>query len=392
MRATSVAAMRINPVLTQLGAYPIAAIHEKVAELRAQGRQVIDFSIGDPREPTPSFIRQAMIDAVPTVSQYPLTAGVPELRLAIAEYLKRRFDVNVDPDTQVIPTSGSKEAVFSAPLAFVDRTGGDVVVYGTPGYPIYQRGALFAGAGTHEVVLSGDFILRTEDIPDRAWDRAAIVWTCTPHNPTGAVSDFATLATMVDTSRLNGNWLFSDECYADVYEPLAFPDGPSSLLQVAGDGAPGVLAFFSCSKRSGMTGYRSGAVVGDPDAIAALKRLRAATGTASPDFVQAAAVAAWSDDAHTAERRAIFSSKRAVLRKAFESVGHKVVASQAGLYLWVDVGDDLAVADALLGGGVVVSPGRAFGAGGEGYLRLALVPTLAECEAAVDVVTEALQP
>ncbi|MBA2338181.1 MAG: aminotransferase class I/II-fold pyridoxal phosphate-dependent enzyme [Acidimicrobiia bacterium] len=383
--------MRINPVLAQLGVYPIAAVHDKVAELRQQGRPVIDFSIGDPREPTAPFIRQALIDAVPEVSQYPATAGTAELRTAIAAYLKRRFDVNVDPDTQVIPTSGSKEAVFTAPLAFVDGSGGDVVVYGTPGYPIYQRGALFAGAATHEVALGGDFVLRTEDIPDRVWDRAAIVWTCTPHNPTGAVTDFATLATMVDTSRLNGNWLFSDECYADVYEPDAFPNGPGSLLQVAGDGAPGVLAFFSCSKRSGMTGYRSGAVVGDPEAIAALKRLRAATGTASPEFVQAAAAAAWSDDAHAAERREIFSSKRAVLRKAFEAAGHRVVASTAGLYLWVHVGDDLAVADALLDGGVVVSPGRIFGAGGEGHLRLALVPTLEECQAAVEVVAECLR-
>ena len=143
--------MRINPVLTRLGDYPIAAVHEKVAELRGRGRRVIDFSIGDPREPTPPFIRQALVDAVPVSSQYPLTAGIIELRQAVADYVSRRFGVEVDPDTQVMPTSGSKEAVFSAPLAFVDRDAGDVVVYGTPGYPIYQRGALFAGAETHEV-------------------------------------------------------------------------------------------------------------------------------------------------------------------------------------------------------------------------------------------------
>ncbi len=383
--------MRINPVLTRLGDYPIAAVHEQVAELRSQGRQVIDFSIGDPREPTPPFIRQALIDAVPVSSQYPLTAGIAELRQAVADYVRRRFDVDVDPDTQVMPTSGSKEAVFSAPLAFVDRDGSDIVAYGTPGYPIYQRGALFAGAETYEVLLDDDFVLRAADISDEAWERAAIVWTCTPHNPTGAVTDAATLTDLLDAARGHGAWLFSDECYADVYEPLAFPEGPGSLLQAAGAGAAGVLAFFSCSKRSGMTGYRSGAMVGDADAIAALKKLRTATGTASPDFVQAAAVAAWSDDAHAAERRDIFAAKRAVLRKAFESVGHRVVASQAGLYLWVDVGDDVAVSAKLLQDGVVVSPGRAFGPGGEGYLRLALVPALEECEAAVEVVQECLQ-
>jgi succinyldiaminopimelate transaminase len=384
-------AVRINPVLTRLGDYPIAAVHEKVAELRGRGRRVIDFSIGDPREPTPPFIRQALIDAVPVSSQYPLTAGIIELRQAVADYLSRRFGVEVDPDTQVMPTSGSKEAVFSAPLAFVDRDADDVVVYGTPGYPIYERGALFAGAETHEARLAGDFVLRPGDVPEPIWGRAAIAWTCTPHNPTGAVTDDATLTGLLDMARASDTWLFSDECYADVYEPLAFPDGPGSLLQAAGAGSRGVLAFFSCSKRSGMTGYRSGAMVGDAAAISALKKLRTATGTASPDFVQAAAVAAWSDDAHAAERRGIFSAKRAVLRKAFESVGHRVVASQAGLYLWVDVGDDVAVSGKLLDDGVVVSPGRAFGAGGEGYLRLALVPTLEECEAAVEVVQECLQ-
>ncbi len=139
-----------------------------------------------------------------------------------------------------------------------------------------------------------------------------------------------------------------------------------------------------------MTGYRSGAVVGDPDAITALRRLRTATGTASPDFVQAAAAAAWADDAHAAERREIFAAKRKVLRTAFEHAGLEIVGSRAGLYLWVAVGDDLAATDRLLDRGVVVSPGRFFGPGGEGYLRLALIPTVGECEAAAGAVTEAL--
>jgi len=126
-------------------------------------------------------------------------------------------------------------------------------------------------------------------------------------------------------------------------------------------------------------------MVGDADAIAVLKKLRTATGTASPEFVQAAAAAAWSDDEHAAARRAVFAVKRAVLRKAFDAIGLQTVASHAGLYVWVAVGDDLAVTEKLLAAGVVVSPGRYFGRGGEGYLRLALVPTLEECEQAVEL-------
>jgi len=358
--------------------------------MREAGHKVLDFSIGDPREPTPSFIPAALKSAVPAVSQYPTTAGIRELREAIAAYLGRRFQVDIDPDTQVIPTSGSKEAVFNTPLAFVDPGAGDVVVYGSPGYPIYERGALFAGAEAYPVKLSGDFVLRAADVPVEVWERTRMAWICTPHNPTGAVTSAEDLEELVVTTRRYGALLLSDECYADVYEPAVHPEGPPSTLQLAGPGAPGVLAFFSLSKRSGMTGYRSGAVVGDPEAIEALKKLRTATGTASPEFVQAAAAAAWSDDAHAAERRDIFAAKRAVLRAAFDKLGMETVASNAGLYLWIKVDDDLATTDRLLESGVVVSPGRFFGPGGEGYLRLALVPTVEECEQAVEVLVQCL--
>lgn len=382
--------MRLNPVLEQLGSYPIAVVHERARAMREAGRTVIDFSIGDPREPTPQRIPEALKASVPAVSQYPTTAGLGELRTAIADYLLRRFGVNVDPDTQVMPTSGSKEAVFNTPLAFIDRAAGDGVIYGTPGYPIYERGALFAGARTEPITLSGDFVLRADDVAPRVWDRARIAWTCTPHNPTGAVTSESDLANLLDTARSTDTLLFSDECYADIYEPAVFPKGPVSILQLAGPGSAGVLSFLSLSKRSGMTGYRSGAVVGDPAAIAALKKLRTATGTASPEFVQSAAIAAWSDDTHATERREVFAAKRAVLRRAFDKLGMDVVASEAGLYMWVETDDDLQITDRLLESGVVVSPGRFFGTGGEGYLRLALVPTLAECEQAVEVLVQCL--
>ncbi|MDJ0498069.1 MAG: aminotransferase class I/II-fold pyridoxal phosphate-dependent enzyme [Acidimicrobiia bacterium] len=382
--------MRLNPILEQLGSYPIAVVHERARALRESGKTVIDFSIGDPREPTPAFIPEALKSNVPAVSQYPTTAGLGELRRAISGYLGRRFGVDVDPETQVIPTSGSKEAVFNTPLAFVDRGSGDGVVYGTPGYPIYERGALFAGASIEPVILRDDFVLRTADVSPQIWQQARIVWICTPHNPTGAVTERRELVDLLETARASDTLLFSDECYADVYDEGTYPSGPPSVLQVAGSGSPGVLSFLSLSKRSGMTGYRSGAIVGDPDAIAALKKLRTATGTASPEFVQAAAIAAWSDDAHAGERRRAFAAKRAVLRKAFEKLGMPVVASEAGLYMWVETDDDLATTDRLLDAGVVVSPGRFFGSGGEGYLRLALVPTVEECEQAVEVLVQCL--
>jgi acetylornithine aminotransferase len=213
-----------------------------------------------------------------------------------------------------------------------------------------------------------------------------LLWINYPHNPTGAVASKRQLQAIHDAARPHGTLICSDECYADIYEN----DPPPSILQVADDRFTGVLSYLSLSKRSGMTGYRSGAIVGDADAIHLLRELRSSTGTASPEFVQAAAIAAWSDDAHPEVRRKIFSAKRAILADAFASLGYRVAASEGALYLWVEVGDDSAVSRRLLEAGVIVSPGTAFGFGGEGYIRLALVPTVEACEEAVEVVRSCL--
>jgi acetylornithine aminotransferase len=378
--------MRINPVLARLGTYPMTEVQDTARRMRDAGERLIDFSIGDPREPTPEFIRAAVRDAVPEVTQYPQTAGLATLRNAIAGYAKRRFGVAVDPATQVMPCSGAKEGIFTTPLAFVDAGGSELIAYGSPAYPIYERGALFAGAEPLPIAMDGDFVLRVDDIPDRAWERLRIIWVCTPHNPTGSVTGREDLAALYERCLETDTILASDEAYGDVYgdEP------PPSILDVAGESMTGALAFFSCSKRSGMTGYRSGAIVGDPEAIAALRTLRSSVGVASPEFVQEAAAAAWSDDAHAADRRRIFSEKRTVLRSGLEEAGIEVIGSDAGLYLWVGVDDDVEATKRLLGEGVVVSPGRAFGPGGEGHIRMALVPTVEECAAAVEVVTKCL--
>lgn len=379
--------MRTNPALDRVGAHPIAGLQQKVQRLRDEGADVIDFTLGDPREPTWEEIPEQLRRHVPAVSQYPTTNGIPELRRAIAGYVRRRFGVSVDPDTQVIPTSGAKEAIFSTALAFVDRERGDAVGYPDPGYPVYARGAVLAGAEAVPIPAGEGFVTTVESVPPSLWGRMAMLWICTPSNPTGAVMSETELAGLVDEARRHDVLVCSDECYIDLHAEGAEP--PPSVLQVA-EGARGVLAYFSLSKRSGMTGYRSGAIVGDPAAIERLYRLRTSTGTASPEFVQWAAVTAWEDDAHVAERRRIFGEKRRVMREGLEAAGLEVVASEAGLYLWVKVDDDLAAADALADTGVFVSPGRIFGDRGFGYLRLALVPDVETCRRAVEVIRRAL--
>lgn len=376
--------MTSNPALGRLGGYPLAAFQDLANELRADGRPLHDFSIGDPDEPTPPFIRQALVDALGPVSRYPTAAGQPALRAAVASWLARRHGVEVDPDRHVLPSAGSKEAIFHLPLAVLDPHGPRrQVLWGDPGYPVYARGALFAGGRSDPVTLTPEagWRLPLAELPAERLQRACIAWVNHPHNPTGATVDVGWYREQVAVARDHDLLLASDECYQEIWFDAPAP----SVLEACDGDLTGVLAFVSLSKRSGMTGYRSGAIVGDPELITRLRLLRPNVGTAAPDFVQAAAIAAWSDQAHVDERRAVFAAKREVLLRFLADAGIEVSGSQATFYVWFRApgGDDAAYAQALLRERIVASPGRAFGPGGTGWLRLALVPTVAGCEAAV---------
>jgi acetylornithine aminotransferase len=369
-----------NPLLDAVQKNLMVALDERKAALRNAGRALYDFGLGDPREPTPPFLRQALRDAVPEVSQYPSPAGTPALRRACAGYLARRFGVRVDPERQIVPATGAKESIFHLPLAFA---GGPrrTVVLPDPGYPTYEVGARFAGLEPHKVRLGphNRFLVEPEEVGEEVLSRTLLFWICTPHNPTGAVAPRDYLERVGRAALRHGFVAVSDECYADVY----FGEPPHSLLEAQVENA---LAIHSCSKRSGMTGYRSGFVAGDPDLVALVRRMRSHPGVASPDFVTAAAAAAWNDDAHAAARREVFRRKRELFLAFFARAGLEVHGSEAGLYLWVKVPrghDSASWAAALLERGIVVAPGTAFGAG-EGYVRVALVPALDECRAAIE--------
>ncbi len=368
-----------NPVLDAVQKNLMAALDERKAALRAAGKTLYDFGLGDPKEPTPPFLREALRAAVPEVSQYPSPRGTPALRRAAAGYLARRFGVSLDPDRQVVPATGAKEAIFHLPLAFAGGPRRKVVMP-DPAYPTYEVGARFAGLEPVKVPLTAAnrFLVEPEALGEAVLSGTLLFWLCSPHNPTGAVAPRDYLERLGRAARRHGFIVVSDECYADVW----FGERPASMLEVQ---VENVLAVHSCSKRSGMTGYRSGFVAGDADLVALVQRMRSHPGVASPDFVSAAAAAAWGDDAHAEERRRIFAAKRERFLAFFAARGLEVHGSEATLYLWVKVPaghDSASYARALLEEGVVVAPGTAFGAG-EGYVRVALVPTLAECDAAL---------
>ena len=368
----------LNPILAKQGAYPLLRLDERRWELEEKGLDLFDFGTGDPREPTDARIRQALKEGVPEVSRYPGTAGKQRLRKAFCGWMERRHGVTLDPESEVLPATGSKEAIFHAPLAFLHHSHGRRgVAYGTPGYPVYERGTLLAGGESLPVELKWEngFLLQPEAIDP---ERTRILWINYPHNPTGATATYEYLESVVEFCREHDILLFSDECYNDIYSG----EPPPSILEITTERT---LAFCSLSKRSGMTGYRSAMMAGDPELISALRKLRPSIGVATQSFVQDAATAAWDDDAHVEKRRRTFGEKRDLFTAFFEEAGLEYLPTEASFYLWVAVpdGDDEAYALRLMEEGVIVAPGRAFGAGGEGYIRIALVPELEDCKLAI---------
>ena len=380
--------MRLSPVLADLGAYPFTRLDEAKRRLAAEGVSFVDFGIGDPREPVEPFIRQALVDGVEERMGYPLAQGLPELRRAVAGWCLRRFGVELDPDTEVIPTLGSKEAIFSLAQIALDVKGGkDLVVVTEPGYPVQERGALFAGGQ----VLKAPLLERNGFLPDLAaideWDRIAVFWVNYPNNPTGTVAPLAFFERLAALAVEHDFLLASDEAYTELY----FGEPPPSALQLAS--RRNVAVFNTLSKRSSMTGYRSGFVAGDPELIAALRAFRPTVGTAPQEFVQRAAIAAWGDETHVERLREGYRRKREILLGALAEKGVRVAGGEATMYLWLEVpggGPSEAFATSLLEHGIVVAPGAFFGPAGEGYVRIALVPTEDECRRAAAILRDVL--
>lgn len=371
----------IHPLLAGSEEYPFIRLERRARELAPPGLSLIHFGMGDPREETPEFIRATLREAVPAVSSYPAAAGQPELRAACARWLERRFGATLDPERQVLPANGTKEAVFLLALALIGRDDARrTVVIPTPAYPVYAPGASFAGAEIHFAPLSSEDQWRfdPERVPDSVWARTALLWLNYPHNPTGALLDIERYRQVLERARRFGFWVASDEAYAEVY----FDERPRSILEL---GAENALAFHTLSKRSAMTGYRSGFMAGDERLIAALRRFRPNVGVATPDFIQRAAIAAWNDDRHGDAQRARYAAKRSLFLDYFARRGWAIEASRATFYLWMKVpgGDDVAFVEGLMRLGLVATPGSFLGEAGGGYVRWALVPTPEECREAL---------
>ncbi|MEQ1834557.1 MAG: aminotransferase class I/II-fold pyridoxal phosphate-dependent enzyme [Candidatus Eisenbacteria bacterium] len=372
----------LHPLLTTNDEYPFVKLERRRRELAPAGVASINFGMGDPREETPAFIRDVLKNALPNVSSYPATNGKPELRAACAAWMQRRYGVTVDPERHVLPANGTKEAVYNLAFALVGPGAAkDTVIIPTPAYPVYEGGARFAGAKPYFTPLQSVDAWRfnPDRVPAEVWKRTALLWLNSPHNPTGAMLDGATATRVVALAREHGFWVASDEAYGDLWFE---GDAPRTLLE---KGLENLIGMYTLSKRSAMTGYRSGFMAGDVRLIDALKKFRPSVGAATPDFIQDAAIAAWNDDAHTVTAREVFGAKRRLFLAEFAKRGWRTEASQGTFYLWMQApgGDDVGFVESLLKLGIVTTPGSFLGDGGAGFVRWALVPTYAQCEEAI---------
>jgi acetylornithine aminotransferase len=380
----------LSPTLRAQTTYPFVRLNEAAAARRAEGLEVIDFGMGDPREPTDPLILQALRDGVRERMGYPAAPGLPELREAIAGWAARRFGTELDPERHVIPTLGSKEAIFSLAQVVLDVPGGrDTVVATEPGYPVPARGAAFAGARVVELPLleRSSFLPELDGVADETWERAALVWLNSPNNPTGAIAPLAFLERLAALAREHGFVLACDEAYSELW----FAQPPPSALELSD--WTNVLVLNTLSKRSSMTGFRSGFAAGDAELIAALRRFRPNVGTAPQEFVQRASVVAWGDEEHVVRARDAYGRKRALLLDVLGRKDLRDVGGPATMYLWIAVPPaetSEGHASRLLEHGVLVTPGSYLGPSGEGFVRYALVPTEEECTRAVSILEDAL--
>lgn len=385
----------MNPGFERLAAYPFERLADLKAGLRPPpGLTHIPLSIGEPKHAPPQFVLDTLAAHLGELGVYPATRGMPELRIAGARWLERRFgltDGGVDADTMILPVLGTREALFAFVQAVVDpRKNAPLVLMPNPGYQIYEGAALLAGAAPWymNTTSANGFVPDLDAIPAAVWDRCQLLFLCSPGNPVGSVLSLAYLQRALQLADRHDFVIASDECYADIYDDESAP--PPSLLSAAfamGNAAASrCMTFHSLSKRSSLPGLRSGLVAGDATLIRPFLLYRTYHGCAMPAPTQRASIVAWSDDAHVWANRARYRSKFdqviPVLAPVIEA--HRPAG---GFYLWLNVGadDEAFTAGLYAQQNVTVVPGSylarqtASGNPGAGYVRISLVAPEAEC-------------
>jgi N-succinyldiaminopimelate aminotransferase len=393
----------MNPLLSRLHPYPFERLHALTRDVARPALTPISLGLGEPKHATPSLITEALSAHLKGLSSYPATAGEPALRQSFVSWLTRRYGVELNPATQVLPVNGSREALFALAQVVIDPTRKDAtVVCPNPFYQIYEGAALLAGATTCFVNSdpSRNFGADWSSVPADVWAKTHLLYVCSPGNPTGAVMPLAEWKLLFELSDRHGFVIASDECYSEIYFRDEAPLGSlEAAVQLGRPDFRNLIAFTSLSKRSNVPGMRSGFVAGDAAVIQQFLLYRTYHGSAMSPTLQQASIAAWNDEQHVIANRDKYRQKFAQVTPLLASV-LGVALPDAGFYLWVDVSktsvpDDIEFALGLLAQyNVSVLPGsllarEAHGINpGAGRIRLALVAETGEClEAAQRIVS-----
>lgn len=386
----------MNPHLSQLQPYPFARLREAMQGVNPpEGVVPVPLQIGEPKHPAPAVITDALTAALPRLDAYPQTTGLPELRQACAGFLQRRYGLALDPDSEILPVLGSREALFSFVQAVLGGNEQEqpVVVCPNPFYQIYEGAALLAGAETAFAnCRAPHFKPDWGSIPETVWQRVKLVFVCSPHNPCGSVMQKADWAELFELQSRYGFIIAADECYSEIYFEGEPPIGCLQAAAELGRDFSKLVMFTSLSKRSNVPGLRSGFVAGDAALLKDFLLYRTYHGSAMGIPVQMASIAAWNDETHVLENRRLYQEKFArvlpILAQGFE-----VTRPDASFYIWLQApdGDDLTFARTLWREAAIqVLPGRflardtAQGNPGAGYVRIALVAPVADCVAAAE--------
>jgi N-succinyldiaminopimelate aminotransferase len=391
----------MNPDLQKLQPYPFQKLAKLFGEVTANAAlKPISLHIGEPKHATPHFIKDALIDGLDGLANYPTTAGSEALRNTIANWLQQRYDIPApNAKTQVLPVNGSREALFAFAQAVIDRSKPDpVVVCPNPFYQIYEGAALLGGATPHFLnTLSEDnYALNFAQLSEAVWQRTQLIYVCSPGNPNGRVMPLAEWQTLFEMSDRYGFVIAADECYSEIYFGEDKPLGALQAAQQLGRGDyKNLVVFSSLSKRSNVPGLRSGFVAGDAAVLEKFALYRTYHGCAMNPAVQVATIAAWNDEAHVVENRRLYAEKFELAIKALCPI-LPVRKPDAGFYLWVQtpIADTVYAQQLYRDYNVSVLPGsflarEAHGINpGANFIRLALVAGVDETQEAVRRIAE----
>ncbi|MBT9477776.1 succinyldiaminopimelate transaminase [Polaromonas sp.] len=397
----------MNPLLSRLQPYPFERLRQLHADITPNpAYRPISLGIGEPRHATPQLIKDALTGSLAGLASYPATAGEPRLRQSMSDWLKRRYDLSLNPATQILPVNGSREALFALAQTVIDPSQpGATVVCPNPFYQIYEGAALLAGAQPWFAPSdpARNFGVDWAAVPEAVWAKNQLLFVCSPGNPTGAVMGLAEWELLFGLSDQYGFVIASDECYSEIYfrdePPLG---GLQAAAQLGRHDFKNLISLTSLSKRSNVPGLRSGFVAGDAALIKPFLLYRTYHGSAMSPIVQAASIAAWNDELHVVENRALYREKFAKVTPLLAGV-MDVALPDAGFYLWAAIpdvfqGSDTAFSRELLAlYNVVVLPGsylardaRGFNPGA-GRIRMALVAESAECVEAAQRIVQFIQ-